>query len=134
VRVTRDGNFDLRKNMQDRGNIIEIGIGQTIEFNEETYKKARIEIDHINFGINKKTKKLNPSRRSRFSPEDICEFLILIDGMELAPVDEDSRFSYFVVELDCPVKGSFFGRTFRMVFTVLKSEKEVIGIITLFRI
>jgi hypothetical protein len=48
--------------MQDRGNIIEIDIGQTVKFNEEIYKRARIEIDHINYGINKKTKKLNPTR------------------------------------------------------------------------
>ena len=98
--------------MQDRGNIIEVVIGRTIEFNEEKYKKARIEIDHINFGISKKTKKLNSSRRSNFSSEDVCEFLILLDGMELGPVDEDSHFRYFVVELDCPVIGSFFGRPF----------------------
>lgn len=120
--------------MLDRGNVIEIEIGQSIRFNEETYKKARIEIDHINFGINKKTKKLNPSRRSRFSPEEVCQFLILLDGMELGPVDEDGRFSYFVVELECPVKGNFFGKPFRLVLSILKSEKEVLGTITLYRV
>ncbi len=120
--------------MLDRGKIVDIEIGQSISFNEELYKKARIEIDHINFGISKKTKKLNTNRRSRFSPEDVCQFLIMLDGMELLPVDEDGHFSYFVVELDCPIKGSFFGKPFRLVLSILKSETGVLGTITLFRI
>jgi hypothetical protein len=41
-----------------------------------------------------KAKKLNTKRRSHFSPEDICQFLLELDGMELAPGKEDKDFYY----------------------------------------
>ncbi len=66
--------FQGDSGMLDRGDVIEIEIGKEITFNEESYTKARIEIDHINYGLDPKAKKLNTKRRSHFSAEDICQF------------------------------------------------------------
>ena len=68
-----------------RGQVTEVAIGKTITFNEESYTKARIEIDHINYGLNIKTKELNSGQRSTFSLGEICQFLLELDGMELIP-------------------------------------------------
>ena len=120
--------------MADRGNIIEIELGRSITFNEEVLNFARIEIDHVNYGLDLKTKKLNTSKRSHFSPADICQFLLELDGMELVPGKEDKDFHYFVLELLCPVKDKEYGKKFRLIFTTSKSERDVIGTITLYRV
>lgn len=120
--------------MSDRGKVIEIEIGRTIIFNEENYIKARIEIEHVNYGLDPKVKKLNTKKRSHFSPEDICQFLIALDGMELVPGKEDKDFCYFALELLCPVRGKDYEKKFRLIFSTSKDELGIIGTITLYRV
>ena len=120
--------------MLDRGDVIEIEIGKAITFNEKSYTKARIEIDHINYGLDPKAKKLNTKRRSHFSAEDICQFLLELDGMELVSGKEDKDFYYFVLELLCPIKGKDYEKKFRLIFTTSKTEMGIIGTITLYRV
>jgi hypothetical protein len=69
--------------MSNRGDVIEMKIGKTITFNEESYARARIEIDHVNYGLDPKAKKLNIKKRSHFSPEDICHFLLELNGKRI---------------------------------------------------
>ncbi len=120
--------------MTERGKIIEIEIGRKIKFNDAYYSKAFIEIDHINYGLDPNSKKLNTHQRSTFTAHDICQFLFVLDGMELMPGKEDENFSYFALELLCPVRGHDFGKKFRMIFTTSKNDLEVIGTITLYRV
>jgi hypothetical protein len=120
--------------MSDRGKVIEIEIGKTITFNEEKYSRARIEIDHINYGLDIKEKKLNSKRRSNFTAYDICHFLWELEGMELVPGKQDKEFNFFVIEILCPIQGRDFTKKFRLVFTTSKNEKGIIGTITLYRV
>lgn len=101
---------------------------------KKVIQRLRIEIDHINYGLDPKAKKLNTKRRSHFSPEDICQFLLELDGMELVPGKEDKDFYYFALELLCPIKGKDYGKKFRLIFTTPKSEVGIIGTITLYRV
>ncbi len=109
-------------------------LSRTINFNDESYSKARIQIDHVNYGLDPKTKELNIARRTNFSAADVSQFLLELDGMELATSKKDEGFSYFAVELLCPVKGTELGKKFRLIFTTLKNDQGVIGTITLYRV
>jgi hypothetical protein len=120
--------------MAGRGKIVEVTLSRTITFNDERYSRARIEIDHVNYGLDPKTKLLNTVKRTSFSLADVGQFLLELDAMELAPGKEVEGFSYFAVELMCPVKGSELGKKFRLIFTTLKDDPGVIGTITLYRI
>lgn len=120
--------------MGDRGRVLEVELIQAIVFNEETYTKARIEIDHVNFGLDPKTKELNKKKRSDFSPKEVTEFLLELDGLDLIPAKMDEGFKFFALELLCPIKGKDFGKKFRLIFTTVKNDPGVIGTITLYRI
>ena len=54
---------------------------------------AIIEIDHINFGLNKKTKALNTRKRTNFSLPDIEKFLMLLDGEQVFARNHKGRVS-----------------------------------------
>lgn len=120
--------------MAGRGKIAGVTLSRTITFNDERYSRARIEIDHVNYGLDPKTKTLNTVKRTNFSLADVGQFLLELDAMELAPSKEGEGFSYFAVELMCPVKGSEFEKKFRLIFTTLKDDPGVIGTITLYRV
>ena len=98
--------------MLGRGKVVEEIIAKSITFNEEVFSKAYVEIDHINYGLNLKTKELSLLRRSDFSPADVCQFLLELDGMDLDPGKVTDEFNYFALELLCPVKGQHFGKKF----------------------
>ena len=72
--------------------------------------------------------------RKQNSAEDICQFLLELDGMELVPGKEDKDFYYFVLELLCPIKGKDYEKKFRLIFTTSKNEMGIIGTITLYRV
>lgn len=48
----------------DRGRIAEINLIRTIKFNGHDISKVIIEIDHINYGLNKRTNKLNKTKQN----------------------------------------------------------------------
>lgn len=55
----------------DRGQIKKVTLKKQITFNGNTIRKAVIEIDHINYGLNPKTKSLNQRKRTDFTVNDI---------------------------------------------------------------
>jgi hypothetical protein len=64
----------------DRGIINTVKLKSAIVLNGHKITKAIIELDHINYGLNSKTKKLNTAKRSNFSNSDIEKFIMLLDG------------------------------------------------------
>jgi hypothetical protein len=120
--------------MGNRGKVIEVELNRAIVFNEAMYLKARIEIDHVNFGLDPKSKELNKKKRSDFSPKEIGEFILALDGIDLVPGKLDEGFSFFALELISPIKGKDLGKKFRLVFTTAKNDPGVIGTITLYRV
>ena len=120
--------------MTGRGKVVEIELNKTIFFNEEIFYKARIEIEHVNYGLNPDSKKINTVKRSNFSPSDICQFLLELDGMELVPGKVDENFKYFALEILNPLKGTNLGKKYRLIFTISLNEVGIIGAITLYRV
>jgi hypothetical protein len=116
----------------DRGRVDHILLKRRISLNGNSIIKAVVEIDHINHGLNKKTGKLNPKKRTNFSVSDIEKFLLLLDGEHIIARNHKGRISQFEVRIDCPIKGRFFGKEFIMIFDTDYDKPNQIHTITLY--
>lgn len=116
----------------DRGRIETIKLKRPITLNENLIKSAVVEIDHINFGLDKKTEKLNLKRRSNFSLSDIECFLQMLDGEYILPKKYDGLVTKFEFRINCPIKGRFFNKEFILIFSLNYKKQDEIYTITLF--
>jgi hypothetical protein len=116
----------------DRGRIERIKLKKSLNLNGNVITDAVIEIDHINFGLNKKTRKLNEKRRTNFTLSDIEKFLMLLDGEYIIARNHKRRISQFEVRIDCPVNGRFFGKEFIMIFDTDYDKPNQMHTITLY--
>jgi len=116
----------------DRGQIERVELKKSIIFNSNIITVAIIEIDHINFGLDKKTGSLNKKRRTNFTVSDIEKFLMLLDQEQIFAFGYKGRVSQFSVRVDCPVRGRFFGKEFIMIFDTNYDKANEIHTITLF--
>lgn len=116
----------------DRGQVKEITLKRQITFNGIVLKKAVIEIDHINYGLNPKTKSLNEKKRTNFTVNDIEKFLMMLDKEYLTAKYYRGRISRFEVKIDCPVVGKFKDKLFIMIFETDYDKSEEIYTVTLF--
>jgi hypothetical protein len=117
---------------QIRGRIESVTLKKPIVFNSNKITTALIEIDHINYGLDRKTTELNKNRRSNFSINDIEKFLALLDGEFLFPRSYKGRVSRFEHRVDCPINGRFFKKEFLMIFDTDYDNPSVIHTITIF--
>lgn len=116
----------------DHGETVEIQLSKQIVFNGSAYVTARVEIDHINYGLNPKTKELNKKARTDFTPDEIGEFLMRLDGEFLMPKSKKGTMARFVADVDCPLNRRFHNKPFRMVFETNEDETGVFLVITAF--
>lgn len=116
----------------DRGTINTIKLKSAIVLNGHRITKAIVELDHINYGLNTRTKKLNTTKRSNFSNNDIEKFIMLLDGEDLAPERYEKTYSVFIHFIKCPVKGKFEGKEFVMIFKTDYHHGEEIHTVTLY--
>lgn len=131
--VATDKDVSLNKaNQQNRGAIKTLSLKKPIVFNSNKITTAIIEIDHINFGLDKKTKKLKPVRRTNFSLNDIVKFLALLDGEYVFPRSYKGRVSRFEHRIDCPVKGRFYKKEFIIIFDTDYDRPHEIHAITIY--
>lgn len=115
----------------DRGKIETIYLKRSITFNRNTIKKAIIEIDHINYGLNSKTRALNTKKRTSFTVKDVEKFITLLDGEDIIPDDYKGKKSQFSLRINCPVTGKFFDKEFIMIFDTHYDKEDEIHTITL---
>lgn len=120
------------KNDFDRGRIETVTLKKPFTFNGSEISQAIIEIDHINFGLDRKTLKLNAKRRSNFTIADIEKFLSLLDEEYVAASSHKGRVSRYQIRIDSPIYGKFEGKTFIMVFEISYDTSDLIHTITLF--
>lgn len=116
----------------ERGRVETITLRKPIVLNSNKITTAVVEIDHINFGLDKKTKKLKPKRRTNFSLGDIEKFLALLDGEYIFPRGHKGRTSKFEHRVTCPVKGKYFGRQFFVIFDTNYDKPNEIHTITIY--
>lgn len=124
--------MNKRNSFADRGELKKITLRKPIIFNGNIIRNAIVEIDHINYGLNSKTKSLNLKRRTNFTINDIEKFLMMLDGEYLYPKGFRGRVSRFEVKIDCPVPGRFKDKVFFMIFETNYDKSEEIHAVTLF--
>ncbi len=115
-----------------RGRIVEIKLKRSIVFNSNKVSRATVEIDHINFGLDKKTGFLNKIKRSNLTVMDIEKFLMLLDGEEIMANHYKGKVSQFSIRVNCPVAGKFFGKEFIMIFDTHYDKSDLLHTITIF--
>lgn len=116
----------------DRGAVNTLKLKSAILFNGNKVTTAIIELDHINYGLNSKTKCLNTKKRSNFSNKDIENFIIMLDGEDLAPERYEKSYLIFMHFIKCPVEGKFKGKEFIMIFKTDYHHSNQIHTVTLY--
>lgn len=104
---------------------------RTIKLNGHDISKVIIEIDHINYGINKRTNKLNKTKRTNFTVKQIEKFILMLDGGDQAALSYKKGFSRFAIRIDCPIKGKFYDKEFLMIFITNNRKTDCIHTVTL---
>tara|TARA_R110002049_G_C9029651_1_gene551934 strand:- start:485 stop:877 length:393 start_codon:yes stop_codon:yes gene_type:complete len=121
-----------KKMLKNRGKIETVTLSKPIVFNGNRISIAIIEIDHINFGLDKKSKELSEKKaRTNFTVKDIEKFLKLLDGEDIAADDYKGKTSLFSIRMSCPVQGKFYGKEFIMIFDTHYDRTNEIHTITL---
>ena len=116
----------------ERGRIEKVTLKKPFVFNGVQITEAIIEIDHINFGLNKKTLKLNQKQRSNFTVADIQEFLFMLNDEYIAYSKIKGKKLRYEVRIDSPIINKFYMKQFVMVFETDFSSQNLIHTITLF--
>lgn len=117
-----------------RGRTIHVALKQPFTLNGNRITDAMIEIDHINYGINKKTFKLNDTKRSDFNTGDIEKFLSMLDGEYLGYKKVNGKKLRYEFRIDSPIPGKTFDKTYLMVFETDFGSPHLIHTVTLFRV
>lgn len=118
----------------ERGKIVEVTLRQPFTLNGNRITHAKIEIDHINFGLDKKTFKLNSKKRSDFTVSDIEKFLLRLDGEYILVRKVKGRKLRYELRIDSPIPGKNFEKTYLMVFETDFDKQHLVHTITLFRV
>lgn len=120
-----------KKPETDRGRIEDVSIQKPILFNGNAITKLKIELDHINYGINKSTKKLNTKKRTNFTINDIVKFLRELNDEDIEPDERKGSVLKFAVRINCPVQGRFYQKEFLAIFDTNENKKNELHTITL---
>lgn len=115
----------------DRGRIENVTIDKPIVFNGNAITSLIIEIDHINHGINTRTRKLNKRARTNFTIKDIVRFMRKLHNEELAPEERIGTTLKFSLRINCPIPGRFYQKEFLAIFDTNESKENELHTITL---
>ena len=115
----------------DRGRVEDVTLDKPIIFNGNAITELRIEIDHINYGINKKTKKLNSKARTNFTIKDVVRFMRELNNEEIEPDERKGATLKFSLRINCPVQGKFYQKEFFAIFDTNENKKSELHTITL---
>ena len=99
-----------------------VNIGLTI------ITKLEIDLTHINYGLDIKTKTYKSKIRSDFSEIEVAQIFSSLDKMILSPSGLKNDFMYFAKEIN------YLAKDYLMTFCINKYEIHAAGIITLYQI
>jgi hypothetical protein len=116
----------------NRGRVETVVLKSPFSLNGNMITKARIEIDHINYGLDKRTGELNKKQRTHFTVSDIEKFLTMLDGEYLLARAHRKRISRFEVKIDCPIQGKFRNKEFILIFETDYDKSNEVCTITLY--
>ncbi len=124
--------LNMSKPNSSRGVVEKLTLKKSLSLNSLVITEAVIEIDHINYGLNKSTKRLNKKARSNFTLAQVEHFLMMLQGEYILPRRHRGMISEFEVRVDCPVPGRFFGKEFILIFNLDHRKPDEIHTITIY--
>jgi hypothetical protein len=130
--VQTDKDAIVAKEIRKRGRVETLKLKRSIEFNSCRISQAVIEIDHINFGLDKKTGNLKKNKRTSFTVKDIEKFIMLLDQEDIMPRSYKGLRTQFEIRIDCPIRGEFYNKEFIMIFDLDQSKPDLIHTITIY--
>ena len=118
--------------MSNRGEVYLFRLTRVILFNGQVIEEVIVELDHINYGLNKKTGKLNKKRRLNFTLKDIEKFIFMLDEEDITPIYYENGISKFLIRIDSPIRTKFYQREFIMILTTNIKKAHQIHTVTLY--
>src|SRR5690606_41659860 len=107
-----------KKKGKNKVKLYEVDLNNSITFNGETISKAIIDLDHINYGVDKKTGKLNRKERLNVTLNDIKNLIRELAGEDIAAEQYDGSWPSCVTRIDSPINGNPEGKESSMVITI----------------
>lgn len=92
--------------------------------------KLEIDLKHINYGLDPKTKSFRKKARSNFTIDEVVKVFQLLEGVALEPTLINENYAYFSSE----VYPFWVKKWFRLIFCVEHKKTKVAGVITFYRV
>ncbi len=89
-----------------------------------------IDLNHINFGLNQKTKEFSKKARSNFNKEDIVKIFELLNDLIVGPIEKTGEYFYFSTE----VEPNWLKGKYKLIFCVNENINHTAGVITLYKL
>lgn len=92
----------------------------------------RLEIDlkHVNYGLDPKTKEFRKRARSKLTVEEVIKLFQLLDGNVVGPTSISEKYAYFASE----VYPFWLKSWFKLIFCVELNNSQTAGVITVYQI
>lgn len=92
--------------------------------------KLEIDLKHVNYGLDPKTKAFNKRIRSKITVEEVIRLFLLLDGITIKPTSILNGYAYFSSE----VYPFWLKSWFRLIFCVELNSPKTAGVITVYQI
>lgn len=92
--------------------------------------KLEIDLKHVNYGLDPKTKEFRKRARSKLTVEEVIRLFQLLDGNVIGPTTITERYAYFTSE----VYPFWLKSWFKLIFCVELNNPKTAGVITVYQI
>lgn len=89
--------------------------------------KLEIDLAHVNYGLDSKTKKYKTKARSNFSEVEIANVFNSLDGFFVNPAGKKDDYLYFATQIE------YQKRDYMLAFCINKNSIQTAGIITFYK-
>lgn len=92
--------------------------------------KLEIDLQHVNYGLDPKTKVFKKRARSKITVEEVIKLFLLLDGITIKPTSILNGYAYFSSE----IYPFWLKSWFRLIFCIELTTPKTAGIITVYQI
>ena len=92
--------------------------------------KLEIDLKHVNYGLDPKTKDFRKRARSKLTVEEVIRLFQLLDGNVIGPTTISDGYAYFTSE----VYPFWLKSWFKLIFCVELNNPKTAGVITVYQI
>ncbi len=92
--------------------------------------KLEIDLRHVNYGLDPKTKDFRKRARSQLTLEEVIKLFQLLDGLEIGPSTISEGYAYFSSE----VYPFWLKCWFKLIFCIELNNSKTAGVITVYQV